>query len=35
MAPGSLGDLARFALGVFVELAEQAVHHRLPVKLDY
>jgi hypothetical protein len=35
MTPGSVDDLARFALGVFTELAEQAVDHRLPMKLDY
>jgi hypothetical protein len=35
LAPGSVDELARFALAVFVELTEQAVDHRLPMKLDY
>jgi hypothetical protein len=33
--PGSLRDEGRFALAVFLELAEQAVQHDLPLKLDY
>jgi len=35
LAPGSVEELGRFGLGVLVELAEQAVDHRLPVILDY
>jgi hypothetical protein len=35
LAPGSVEELGRFALALLLELAEQAVDHRLPVKLDY
>jgi hypothetical protein len=35
LAPGSVEDQGRFALAVFLELAERAVEHRLPIKLDY
>jgi hypothetical protein len=34
-ALGSLEEVAGFGLAVFLELAEQAVEHRLPLKLDY
>ncbi len=35
LAPGKLPDVGRFGLAVFLELAEKAVEHRLPMKLDY
>jgi hypothetical protein len=35
VARPSLEELAGFGLAVFLELAERAVEHRLPLKLDY
>ena len=35
LAQGTVVDLARFGLAVFLDLAEQAVQNRLSLKLDY
>lgn len=35
MAPAAIPEMGRFGLAVFLELAERAVEHGLPMKLDY